>query len=119
MARDIFKELKETFEELKIPAGLGYYIGTGDEPIFIVYLPYNEDPTAVAENQVAEMTHLLKIDIIARNGNSFIETEEIIRNKLKSMGYIFSNAELSVDTSEPYNYHRVLHYSIKEHFEDI
>ena len=119
MARDIFKELKNAFEDLEIPAGLGYYIGSGDEPIFVVYLPYNEDPSAIADNQIAEMTHLLKIDIIARNGNSFTPTEKAIREKMKSLGYMFSNAELSVDTKEPYNYHRVLYYSIKEHFQDI
>lgn len=107
----IHEELNTIFESLSVPSGKGYYIGTGDEPVFVVYLPYSDDVTGMAENKIAQVTYRLKIDIIARNGASFTKVEEEIRKALEDANFTYRNGEADVETKEPYNYHRVLYYN--------
>ena len=117
--KNIHKELHNIFSQLEVPFGKGYFIGTGNEPVFVVYLPYSEDVTGRAENKIAQVTNRLKVDIIARNGNSFTETEEKVRKLLSDNGYDFRNAESEVEQKEPYNYIRTLYYNKNYYFEDL
>lgn len=107
----IHKELNNIFEGLSVPSGKGYYIGDGEEPVYVVYLPYSDDVTGVADNKIAQVTYRLKVDIIARNGASFTKTEEEIRKALEEAGFLYRNGESDIETQEPYNYHRVLYYN--------
>lgn len=114
--QNIHKELHVIFNNLSVPAGKGYYIGTGDEPVFIVYLPYDDEVTGRAEDDIAKITHRLKVDIIARNGASFTDTEDEVRAALKDNGYTYRNGESEVETREPYNYRRTLYYNKNHYF---
>lgn len=113
---DIHEELNEIFESLEVPSGKGFYVGTGNEPVFIVYLPYSDDITGVAENKIAQITYNIKIDIIARNGSSFTKTENEVRTILEKNNFDFKNGESEVELESPYNYHRTLYYSKKYFF---
>lgn len=109
--QNIYKELNSIFSKLSVPAGQGYYIGNGDEPVFVVYLPYEDDVTGRAEDKIAQITYRLKVDIIARNGASFTKVEDEIQKLLEDNGYIYRNGEAEAETKEPYNFHRVLYYN--------
>lgn len=119
MPKDIYSQLKKDFDEIGYPNGMGYYIGDGTEDIFIVYLPYDDDVTGRAEDEITQLTNRLKIDIIARGGASFSEAEKKIKKTFKEKGYIYKNGEMDVDTQEPYNYHRILYYDINYYFDDL
>lgn len=108
---EIHKELAKIFDELGIPNGKGYFIGTGDEPVFIVYLPYSDEATGRAEDQISQITRRLKVDIISRNGANFLDTEIKVREILEKYGYDYRNGDEEVDFEEPYNYHRTLYYN--------
>lgn len=107
----IHKELNSIFKKLSVPSGKGFYIGTGEEPVFIVYLPYSDDVTGRAEDEIAQITYRLKVDIVARNGASFTKVESEIRKLLKENNFTYRNGEADVETEEPYNYHRTLYYN--------
>lgn len=107
----IHKELNKLFKSLSVPSGKGFYIGTGEEPVFIVYLPYSDDVTGRAEDQIAQITYRLKVDIIARNGASFTKVESEVRELLEKNNFVYRNGEEDVETEEPYNYHRTLYYN--------
>ncbi|QOC57584.1 hypothetical protein [Enterococcus phage TJE4] len=107
----IHKELHEMFSKLDFPAGKGYFIGTGEEPVYAVYLPYQDDVSGRAENKIAQVTYRLKIDIIARNGASFTEAERKIRELLEANKFDYRNGEEYAETEQPYDYHRVLYYN--------
>lgn len=111
--QNIHKELLSIFKQIDAPSGKGYYIGTGDEPVFIVYLPYENDVSGRAEDKIAQVTHRLKVDIIARNGASFTDIEEQVMDTLEQNGFEYKNGENEVDTKEPYNYHSVLYFNKK------
>lgn len=113
---DIHKELHKVFSSLDVPFGKGYYIGTGEEPVFIVYLPYADDVTGRAENKTAQSTYRLKIDIIARNGASFTEVENKVRTILEANDFDYRNGEEDVELEAPYNYHRTLYYNKNYYF---
>lgn len=119
MSKDIYEELNLAFEEIGYPNGMGYYMGTGEEPVFIVYLVYDDEVTGRSDDSISVVTHRLKVDIIARKGLSFTDAEKTVRKVLKQKGYIYKNGEVDVDTKEPYNYHRVLYYDIIYHFDDL
>lgn len=114
---NIHEELNIIFgkiqDENNIPNGKGYFIGTGEEPIFVVYLPYEDNPTARAENKIAEVTYRLKVDIIAREGNSYTTAEKTIKKILKDFNYDYQNGDSFVEEDEPYDYHRVLYFNKK------
>lgn len=107
----IHKELNTLFKSLSVPVGKGFYIGDGEEPVFIVYLPYSDDVTGRAEDAIAQITYRLKVDIIARNGASFTKVETEVRELLEKNNFIYRNGEENVETEEPYNYHRTLYYN--------
>lgn len=119
--KDIYAHLHYIFEnELsEFPSGMGYFLGDGNEDIFIVYLPYDDDVSSIADDEVKEITYRLKIDIIARNGKSFSQAEKRVKEVFKSHGFMYQNGEMSVDTKEPYDYHRILNYNIHQYFDDI
>ena len=112
-------ELESIFSSQDIPYGKGYFIGSGDEPVFIVYLPYADDVTGRAEDKVAQITYRLKIDIIARNGASYTDAEFKIRTLFEDNGFTYRNGEGSVDEDEPYNYHRTLYYNKNFYFNEL
>lgn len=120
--KDVYASLNNIFQtEIEdIPAGMGYFIGDGNEDIFVVYLPYDDVVTGIADNEIKHLTYRLKIDIIARNGKSFSSAENIIKKALKKHeNFMYKNGEMSVDTKEPYDYHRVLYYDVHQYFDDI
>lgn len=118
-AIDIYSELNTVFEEIDIPHGMGLFIGSGEEPVFIVYLVYGDDPTAKADNKIAQITYRLKVDIIARMGTSFTEAERKVKIFLGKAGYIYKNGEGFADMKEPYDYHRVLYFDRNLYFEEL
>ena len=91
----------------------------GEEPVFIVYLPYADDVTGRAEDKIAQVTYRLKVDIIARNGASYTDAEFKIRTLLEDRGFTYRNGEGSVDEDEPYNYHRTLYYNKNFYFNEL
>lgn len=112
----IHKELHNIFKDLPFPTGKGYYIGDGDEPVYAVYLPYQDDVSGRAENKIAQVTYRLKIDIIARNGSSFTSAENTIRKVLEENNFDYRNGEEYAETQQPYDYHRVLYYNKNYYF---
>ena len=120
--KDVYTSLNNIFQnEIEdIPSGMGYFMGDGTEDIFVVYLPYDDVVTGIADNRIRHLTYRLKIDIIARNGKSFSSAENIIKKALKKHeNFMYKNGEMSVDTKEPYDYHRVLYYDVHQYFDDI
>lgn len=117
--REIHSQLSKMFDELDVPAGKGYYVGTGDEPVFIVYLPYADDVTGRAEDLTAQITYRIKIHIIARNGASYTDTEFKVRELMEKNGFVYRNGEAEVEDTEPYNYHRILYYNKNYYFNDF
>lgn len=113
----IHEELHSIFSSMTdVPSGKGYYIGTGEEPVFIVYLPYQDDVTGRAEDDISQITYRLKVDIIARNGASFTDVEERVRKLLKDNKFDYRNGEQDVETEPPYNFHRTLYYNKNYYF---
>lgn|SRR5699024_22741 len=119
MALDIYSELNTIFSEIEIPYGMGFYMGDGMEPVFIVYLVYSDDTTGRAEDKIVQVTHRLKVDIIARSGASFTEAERRVKIFLGNNGYSYKNGEGFADTKEPYDYHRVLYFDRHLRFDDL
>lgn len=119
MSVDIYSELNGVFEEIDIPYGMGFYLGDGLEPVFIVYLVYGDDTTGRAEDKIAQVTHRVKVDIIARAGASFTEAERKVKIFLGNAGYSYKNGEGQADTKEPYDYHRVLYFDRHLRFGDL
>lgn len=113
---NIHKELHQVFSQLSYPVGKGYYIGEGTEPVFGVYLPFQDDVSGRAENSVAQVTYRIKIDIIARNGASFTNAETETRELLEANGFDYRNGEEFCETEQPYDYHRVLYYNKNYYF---
>lgn len=107
----IHTHLNDIFSQLSVPVGKGYYIGDGNEPVYIVYLPYSDDVTGRAEDKIAQVTYRVKVDIIARNGASFTKVENEVRELLEKNNFDYRNGESDVETEEPYNYHRTLYYN--------
>lgn len=119
MAVDIYTELNDIFELVDVPYGMGFFMGDGKEPVFIVYLVYGDDISARAENKIAQVTYRVKVDIIARAGASFTETERKVKIFLGNAGYSYKNGEGESDTKEPYDYHRVLYFDRHLYFDDL
>lgn len=117
--KQIHKELHSIFSSIDIPSGKGYYIGSGEEPVFVVYLPYADDVTGRAEDKIAQVTYRLKVDIIARQGASYTDAEFEIRQLLEDNGFSYRNGEGGVDDDEPYNYHRTLYYNKNYYFNEL
>lgn len=113
---NIHKELHQIFKQLDFPVGKGYFIGTGEEPVYAVYLPYQDDVSGRAENKIAQVTYRIKIDIIARNGASFTTAEEKIRKLLEDNMFDYRNGEEFAELEQPYDYHRVLYYNKNYYF---
>lgn len=113
---NIHKELHNIFKSLPFPTGKGYYIGNGEENVYAVYSPYQDDVTGRAEDKIAQVTYRLKIDIIARNGASFTDAEHQIRKLLEDNKFDYRNGEEYPETEQPYDYHRVLYYNKNYYF---
>ena len=119
MAVDIYSELNTIFSQIDVPYGMGFYIGDGEEPVFIVYLVYGDDIAGRADNKIVSVTNRIKVDIIARSGASFTDTERKVKIFLGQAGYIYKNGEGFADTKEPYDYHRVLYFDRNLYFDDL
>lgn len=119
MEIDIYKELNDIFERIDVPFGMGFFIGSGSEPVFITYLVYGDSPTAKAEDKIAQVTYNLKVDIIARAGVSFTDTEKKVKIFLRDAGYSYKNGEGNPETQEPYDFHRVLYFDRHLYFDEL
>lgn len=114
---EIHEELHSIFSSMTdVPSGKGYYIGTGEEPVFVVYLPYQDDVSGRAENKIAQITYRIKVDIIARNGANFTSVESRIRKLMEEHDFDYRNGENEPETEAPYNFHRVLYYNKNYYF---
>lgn len=109
---NIHSEVNQILTDLGIPFGKGFYIGDGTQKIWIVYLPFGDEPTGFAEDREVQRDSNVQFDIIAIGGEDFIETEERLTKAMEDAGFSFSGGNDDID-EETYWYHRNITFKKK------